>query len=473
MQNNHFCFLAIIFFTSIFSLQAQKPGFYVQGRFLYDKCGEKTVLRGVNEMSVWAGADPTGAMYMPEIRKTGANCVRIAWHTGGAITILDQVIQNCINNKMIPMIEMHDATGDFSKMPSIVAFWTRADVVNLIKKHEQYLLVNIANEAGDGSESDATFTQTYINAIQSMRTAGIRTPLVVDANEWGKKLTTLNNTATAILNGDPDKNVLFSAHLYWPKYNGATSNFITTELQKAVNAGYCLIVGEVSKYGAWAGNGVSVCSQQGEIDYPTILQECQKHNIGWLAWSWGTASNTGGGDPVCVNMDMATGGKFNNLQAGWATEVALSSVNSIKNTSVTPKFILNGSCSTTPISNDKLLFNEILSILKTKMPGQANAFNANYNNGKGKGTLSGCQFSANELKILIIGQPTNPMLLLRIDSRIFEENGKIYITYGFIGKTPVTLSKSGTNYGLTWQTKSGATNVTHKIVLSPFKTACR
>lgn len=30
-----------------------KPGFYVSGRFLYDKCGNKVVLRGVNEMVIW------------------------------------------------------------------------------------------------------------------------------------------------------------------------------------------------------------------------------------------------------------------------------------------------------------------------------------------------------------------------------------------------------------------------------------
>lgn len=34
-----------------------KPGFYVSGRFLYDKCGNQVVLRGVNEMTV-ATSDP-------------------------------------------------------------------------------------------------------------------------------------------------------------------------------------------------------------------------------------------------------------------------------------------------------------------------------------------------------------------------------------------------------------------------------
>ena len=56
-----------------------KPTFYVEGRYLHDPRGNKVILRGVNKMSVWDGADPTGASYFPEIRQTGANSVRIVW----------------------------------------------------------------------------------------------------------------------------------------------------------------------------------------------------------------------------------------------------------------------------------------------------------------------------------------------------------------------------------------------------------
>ena len=57
----------------------QKPTFYVEGRYLHDPRGNKVILRGVNKMSVWDGDDPTGAIYFPEIRQTGANSVRIVW----------------------------------------------------------------------------------------------------------------------------------------------------------------------------------------------------------------------------------------------------------------------------------------------------------------------------------------------------------------------------------------------------------
>ena len=62
--------------------------FHVTGRFLYDRCNEKVVLRGVNEMVVWtAGKD--GAPEFAEIAKTGANSVRIVWTEEGTASELD------------------------------------------------------------------------------------------------------------------------------------------------------------------------------------------------------------------------------------------------------------------------------------------------------------------------------------------------------------------------------------------------
>jgi mannan endo-1,4-beta-mannosidase len=213
------------------------------------------------------------------------------------------------------------------------------NVVNLIQKHQEYLLINIGNEVGgyDDKVSKAQFIEGYTNAIQPMRKAGIHTPLVIDAAEDGKSLDLLDATAPTLLNIDPDHNLLFSVHLYWPKFNGADANFIRSKLQNSVSVDYPLIVGEFSQFGAWAGQGVSVCSPAGEIDYQTILEECHKHEIGWYAWEWGPGNAKGiPPDPLCAVMDMTSSRLFDNLKPGWATEVAISSPYSITNTSVTP-----------------------------------------------------------------------------------------------------------------------------------------
>ena len=72
---------------------------------------------------------------------------------------------------MIPIIELHDGTmsdaadAGWSVLPDLVTFWTRdknpTDVVSVIKKHEQYLLINIGNELGSDQLTDKEFKDGY------------------------------------------------------------------------------------------------------------------------------------------------------------------------------------------------------------------------------------------------------------------------------------------------------------------------
>lgn len=343
--------------------------FFVHGRYLYDPSGNKVILRGVNKMSVYEKIeDSEGAISFPEIRKTGANSVRIVWKTTpdtpATRAVLDALITNAKNNKLIPMIELHDATGDWSGLKGLVDYWVQPAIVSIIQKHQRYLLVNIGNEVGKDTVTDNDFIAGYVSptqvgykyAIQTMRAAGIHTPLVIDAPDWGKKLKTLNNTAATLLGADPDNNLIFSVHLYWPMHEGAVgpdfigetnfikadANFIKTRLQEAVDRSYPLIVGEFSQWGA-PNQGPNICTGGGEIDYQAILAECDKHGIGWYAWEWGpgngyvpkTETEPERYDGPCQVMDMTPDRMFANLKQGWAEKVAISSPYSIKNTSVT------------------------------------------------------------------------------------------------------------------------------------------
>src|SRR5207245_6566823 len=121
----------------------------------------------------------------------------------------------------------------------------------------------------------------------------IHTPLVIDAPDWGKNLTMLNNTAAALVAADPDGNLMFSVHLYWAMSCGADAAFIESNLQIATGLDYPLIVGEFSRYGGQpcGADGASMCSEAGEIDYKTILSACHALGIGWYAWEWGPGND--------------------------------------------------------------------------------------------------------------------------------------------------------------------------------------
>jgi mannan endo-1,4-beta-mannosidase len=313
-----------------------QPGFTVSGRQILTPAGNPVLLRGINKMFLFEEGDPTGQTILPQIALSQANTVRIVWgirndkNQATDVSVLDQLISNSLANGLLPMIELHDATGDFGQLYSLVDYWTRPEVVNVINAHSQALLVNIGNEVGDDTVDANQFISGYTNAVQRMRNANIHTPLVIDAPDFGKNLDVLNASAQTLLDADPDHNLIFSVHLYWGINDGATPQVIADKLNAAVALNYPLIVGEFSQWGAFNGNQ-SVCQGNGEVDYKTIVEQTRQQGIGWYAWEWGPGNAFG--DAGCDKMDMTTDGQFANLKNGWARDVAIDLPGSIRNTS--------------------------------------------------------------------------------------------------------------------------------------------
>jgi mannan endo-1,4-beta-mannosidase len=319
------CMLFTLF--SLFSLQAQRTTMYVNGRYLYTAANEKVVLRGINEM-YWGLGDKTGGEIVGDIAKTGANAVRVGWITTlGTVTEFDNAINNCINNKMIPVGEMHDATGDFNKVQTCLDFWKRSDVVAVINKHKKWFVLNIANEAGDGSVTDDEYKAKYKDAIAQLRNAGIEVPLLIDAAEYGNNIEQVIRTWAEIFNSDPLKNVIFSGHTYWN----------TNHQSRIDNAVSSIVSGNIPVMFAESPTPTAFdCSTS---PYAYFLQKFQQNEIGWLACSWGKVPN---GDCKPANgrslFDITTDGKFGNWSPNnpWAVDITINSPNSIKNTSIRP-----------------------------------------------------------------------------------------------------------------------------------------
>ncbi|MBN1246080.1 MAG: discoidin domain-containing protein [Anaerolineae bacterium] len=309
------------------ALRAQVPddfsGFRVQGRHLYDVLGSKVILVGVNKMVIYTDRD--GLPSFPEIAKTGANAVRIVWLTEGSPEELDTVITNAINNKLIPIVDCHDSTGKWDVMPTCVDYWVRPDVASVLRKHERYVLVNIANEAGAGLVPSLEFRTAYELAIRRIRAAALHVPLIIDAQGWGQQINDLQASGPYLVQADPDHNLLFSIHMWWPSASRASVvQHVTDEIAESVAMGLPLIIGEFANKGP----GCTCC-----ISYDTIIEQAHLSEVGYLAWSWGP------GNQDCAEMDMTEDGTFNTLH-GWGLEVAVTSTHSIQAIAVRPDWII-------------------------------------------------------------------------------------------------------------------------------------
>lgn len=298
-----------------------KDHLYVKGRFLHAPDGEKIILRGVNKMNVIS--DKTGVLSFPEIAKTGANCVRIMWMKfGGGARPLDTILGNCVKNGLIPILELHDATGKWEKLQDCVAFWTQPEVVKVIQKYQRYMVLNIANEAGNHTVPINGFKDTYSAIVKKMRSAGIRVPLMIDAANWGRNEQYLLENGAALLQNDPERNLLFSWHI-WD--SGIAPERINKAVEQSIEKEIPLVIGEFAPMEVKC----KCC-----IPYRHIMKYAHKRQIGWLAWSWGP------GNSDCPDMDMTGKGTFGSLR-GWGKEVAWDDAFGIKNTSVKPQFMYN------------------------------------------------------------------------------------------------------------------------------------
>jgi mannan endo-1,4-beta-mannosidase len=329
----------MILFLVISFLSAQDyPGFHVIGRHLYDVCGEKVILRGVANPNIWF--DKSGLTQYPEIDLTGANVVRIVWQTNGSASELNSAVYNCIQYGMIPMVELHDATGDWSKLQQCVNYWIREDIVNVILDYEPYLILNIANECGDASISNTAFRTGYESAVNQIREAGIHVPLVIDGTDWGKNINIMQAEGPDLIKADPDSNLIFSVHMWWPLMYGYDEQDIIDEITQSVNMDLPLIVGEFSQM---HGSCTDTLTANNSIAYLTILEQCQLQEVGWIAWSW-----FGNCNPL---WDMTDDGTYAELY-DWGLEVAVTDPNSIQNTSVRSYFMDNGFCNPEHLGRD-------------------------------------------------------------------------------------------------------------------------
>lgn len=250
-------------------------GFYVSGTKLVDSTGKTFIMRGVNHAHNWYKDQLSTAI--PAIAKTGANTVRIVLSDGKKwslddINTVKNIISLCEQNKLIAILEVHDATGSDSltDLDHAVNYWI--SIKDALIGKEDRVIINIANE-WYGTWDGAGWANGYKQAIPKLRNAGLNHTLIVDSAGWGQYPASIMNYGTEVLNADPQKNTMFSIHMY--EYAGGNAATVKSNIDGVLNKNLALLIGE---FGGQHTNG--------DVDEATIMSYSNEKGVGWLAWSW-------------------------------------------------------------------------------------------------------------------------------------------------------------------------------------------
>ncbi len=271
-----FVLLYTLLLIPLFQLNAQT--FTVNGTQLLDANGNEFVIRGVNNPHSWHY--DRALKDLKRLAELNVNCIRIVWETKDKPSMLGKVVKKCIALNMIPMIELHDATGDTAteKLLKLVAYYTLPAVKNVLLPYEKYLLINIANEWGNHNTTAEHWKNSYQQTITLLRKAGYKTTLVIDAPGWGQDIFAIQQYGKELIEFDPMKNIMFSVHMY---YSWNDPNKIEIELQKTLAMSIPILVGEFG-YNFDKGRNNLKCM----VDHTVILKKCHELQIGYLPWMW-------------------------------------------------------------------------------------------------------------------------------------------------------------------------------------------
>lgn len=274
------------------------PTFYIEGSTLMDPYGNPFLIRGVNNSDGWYDTCGQYAAFgaLDNIAEAGANAVRVGWAfesidpvgpgmgdpekpvIGTNPELLAEILYRIVELKMIPILALNDSTGQTdTEWPRTMAqFITAPGYREILDAYEPYLLVGIANE-WNGTQ----FLTAYNQAVDYFRGEGINHTLVVTANDWGQGCQAILDDGQAILDNDPQGNVLFDIHIYtyltYGDMNGGSAQIVSGCLNDIAAANLPLLVGE---FGFFHGDPPE------PVAWETIVERANANSQGMTPWLW-------------------------------------------------------------------------------------------------------------------------------------------------------------------------------------------
>jgi hypothetical protein len=300
---------------------ASSTVYHVSGRNLLDPCGDRVIVRGV-EQFFW-NEGWLAPSFVTEVAKTGANAMRvipmIAGNSDGrpavSLAVVEDLIQRGIQGKMLV-----DVAINGGKDPTV---YLRDDVKALLLRYEKNIVIHAVGEA---YESTGLAWATRVKGVISqLRAGGYKAPLYIMSIDGGRNLPAILQYGPEILNADPLKNVVFGWQAYWGQssyYQNKYGMTLADAMGRVRDAGIPIQVGA-----AKIGDAID-----GLVNYMPILTAAQTYGIGWLWWDWRMS-----------NGNLTTDGVYGHWAPG-GQQIAVSDPASIQNTSTRTYFQQNGTC---------------------------------------------------------------------------------------------------------------------------------
>ena len=195
----------LIGFFLWFALTTAYGQLQVNGRSLYDDCGEEVVFRGVenvihDQRINWAN-DPYGT-YIDDIAATGTNAIRIiggGFSKYGGPATLDDILDRCINKHNMWVSIAH-------------VDWDNAEIRNVIKKYENFVSLHAQGEVNHND--DQKWANDSKAVIDRFRGWGFKCPIELMTNEYGQNADVVLERGGEVFNHDPEGNVIFGVQIY-------------------------------------------------------------------------------------------------------------------------------------------------------------------------------------------------------------------------------------------------------------------
>jgi mannan endo-1,4-beta-mannosidase len=260
--------------------QVQRPsyntgdGFFVLNGKLYDANGNEFRIRGVNRCHFDSDSQPG-------ISHSKANAVRMfMYELSYGAAIYTNVLQTqhiaydevpIVSMAMFPDNTLTSGSQSTSELSAAVGWWVAN--AKTFAPLSKYLIVNIANEWGPSNST--VWRDSYISAIGQMRAAGYTGPLLIDSGGYGQDPADIINYGAAVLNSDPEKNVIFSYHDYSP----VSSLAFFPQFAALASQNVMTIIGEF-------GPGRDIGPSPTVLTPGQVITTAETNQLGWIVWAW-------------------------------------------------------------------------------------------------------------------------------------------------------------------------------------------